>query len=523
MSIADPHLMLAFDGMEMPDWLRARLEESPPAGVTLFREWNMSSPQQVAELTASLQEANSSPLPLLIAIDQEGGQLIGLPGSTPYAGNMALGAIGDTDLAEGVAFAMGAELVAVGINVNYAPVADVVTEANNPSLGIRSFGDDPELVAAMTAAMVEGFSTAGVLTTLKHFPGSGEASVDPHYLLPLLDLDRERLDTVELVPFRAGIEAGAELLMVGHQLVPTLTGSSEVPVCGSRLAIDGFVRGDLGFDGVVISDALDMGALDQGPFQVVEIIAMMRSGTDLLLCMPDAELTERVRMAVERGHSRGLIPDETLRTSAARIEKLRGSVALAHAHPETVGMDQHHRLAADLAQRSVTLVRDDADLLPLSADDTGTILCLEPEPVNVTPADTTALYPTRLAEAVRAHRPNTTGIVYPHDPGQNDVASAVEVARRHDLILVGTVNAPPGQTVMVEALLATGKPVIAVALRTPHDLVSYPTVGTYVCAYSGHWPSLRAVASALFGDNPFVGRLPAAIPGLYRRGHGVQT
>lgn len=521
MSVADPHLMLAFDGTEVPDWLRSRLKESPTAGVTLFREWNMTSPDQVAELTASLQELNSSPLPILIAVDQEGGQLLGLSGSTEFAGNMAIGAAGDLELASEVAVAMGSELAAVGINVNYAPVADVATETDNPSLGVRSFGDDPEQVALLSGAMVGGFSRAGVLATLKHFPGSGEAGVDPHYQLPLLDLDRERLDRVELPPFRAGLAAGARLVMVGHQLVPALTGSREVPVCGSELAIDGFVRGELGFEGVVISDALDMGALDQGPAQVVEIIAMMRSGTDLLLCMPDPELRERVQVAVERGHSRGLIPDNTLKTSVARVEALRGSIRNPEPRPEVVG--GNHQLAARLAAQSITLVRNDDALVPIRPNDGLRILSLEPEPVNVTPADTTALYPPQLAAALRTSHPSVTEIVYPHDPQPNDISGVVELAASHDLIVVGTVTATTGQARMVEALLGTDTPAITVALRTPYDLATYPGSATHACTYSGHRPSLEALASALFGMLPFRGHLPAAIPGLYPRGHGIAT
>jgi beta-N-acetylhexosaminidase len=522
MSVADPHLMLAFEGTEVPVWLRRQLEESPPAGVTLFREWNMTSPDQVAELTTSLQEANSSPLPLLIAVDQEGGQLIGLPGATPFAGNLALGATGDPGLARRVGSAMGVELAAVGVNVNYAPVADVATRADNPSLGVRSFGDEPELVARLTAAVVEGLDSSGVLATLKHFPGSGEATVDPHYQLPLVELDRRRLDTVELPPFRAGIDAGAKLLMLAHQLVPALTGSDEVPIYGSEQAIDGFVRAELGFDGVVISDALDMGALDQGPAQVVEIIAMMRSGSDLLLCMPDPDLRDRVRIALERGHSRGLIPDETLKTSLARVEKLRGSLSIGEARPELVGSEDHQILASELARRSVTLVCDEG-LLPISPEETGTILCLEPEPTIVTPADTTTFYPARFAEAIGAAHLSTTGIVYPHHPEHNDITSMIDAAEGHDLVVVGTANATPGQGRLVEALLATGKPTVTVALRAPYDLAAYPGARTHLCTYSSHWPSLQALASALFGRIPFKGRLPVAIPGLHPRGHGIQT
>jgi beta-N-acetylhexosaminidase len=523
LSAADPHLMLAFDGTEVPDWLLKRLEESPPAGVTLFREWNMTSPGQVAELTWALQEANSSPLPLLIAIDQEGGQLIGLTGSTEFAGNMAIGATGDVDLATQVAVAMGRELVAVGINVNYAPVADVATRADNPSLGIRSFGEDPEQVARLTGATVTGYTSAGVHATLKHFPGSGEAAVDPHYELPRLDLDRNRLEQVELRPFQAGIAAGASLLMVAHQVVPALTGSSDVSICASEAGINGYVRSELAFDGLVISDALDMGALDQGPAQVVEIIAMMRAGTDLLLCMPDLGLQERVRMAVGRGQSRGLIADDTLKMASARIERLRSSLRAAAIRPEIVGSPDHLELAKRLAEESITLVRNDDVLIPLRAGADQRVLSLEPEPVNVTPADTTALYPPQLAAALRVRHPHVTEVVYPHRPERSDISAVVEKARDHDLIILGTVTATPGQVELFSALLQLGKPLVTVALRTPFDLAAYPSSATHVCTYGSHRPSLDALTSALFGDIPFKGHLPAAIPGLYPHGHGIET
>jgi beta-N-acetylhexosaminidase len=511
--------MLAFEGTEVPAWLRDRLQESPPAGVTLFREWNMESPTQVAELTASLQELNSSPLPLLIAIDQEGGQLIGLPGSTQFAGNMAIGASGDPDLARAVAVAMGHELAAVGINVNYAPVADVASRPDNPSLGIRSFGDDPEQVARLTAAMVAGFRDTGVLVTAKHFPGKGEAEVDPHYQLPRLDLDRTRLDAVELPPFRAAIEAGAELLMMGHYVVPALTGSEEIPISASEQGI-GFVRAELGFEGPVITDALDMGALDQGPAQVVEIITMMRGGTDLLLCMPDPALQERVRVAVERGVSRGLIPEETLARSRGRIDRTRRAVSRSKPKPWQVG---NSGLAHELAQKSVTVVRNDAGLLPLRLEPGSRLLSLEPVPTNVTPADTTALYPPLLATSLRAHHPQVTEIVYPHDPGASDIRGALATAADHDLVVIGTVTATEGQADLVNGLLASGVPVVTVALRTPYDLLRYPNAATYLCTFGSLEPTMTTLAAYLFQGTGDCGELPVAIPGLYPRGHWLDV
>jgi beta-N-acetylhexosaminidase len=519
--VADPHLMLAFEGTDVPAWLSQRLAESPPSGVTLFREWNMDSPGQTAELTARLQSLNSAELPLLIAADQEGGQLLGITGSTPFAGNMALGATGDHDLVFRVTEAMGREMRAVGVNVNYAPCADVASQAGNPSLGIRSFGDDPTTVATMTAASVEGFISAGVLPTVKHFPGKGEAMVDPHYHLPLLDLDRDRLDAVELPPFKAAFQAGARLVMIGHYVVPAITGSREIPIGATEKGMDDFLRAEMGYEGVIITDALDMGALDQGPSQVVEIIAMMRAGVDLLLCMPDPDLQERVRIALDKGFSRGLIPEATLAASRARIEALRSSLDTTEGNPDSVGSAEHQRLASELARRSVTLVRDDQGLLPLQLASDASVLSLEPRPSNVTPADTTALYQGALATALRFHHSSITEIVYPHHPEQDDITAAVDAALAHDLIVVGTVTATPGQAALVEALLATGKRVVTVALRTPFDLSFYPGARTHICTYSSHQPSMDALSAAIFGMAGFAGRLPAAIPDLYPTGHGL--
>jgi beta-N-acetylhexosaminidase len=274
---------------------------------------------------------------------------------------------------------------------------------------------------------------------------------------------------------------------------------------------------------VVITDALDMGALDQGPAQVVEIIAMMRAGTDLLLCMPDPDLQERARLALERGHARGLITDDTLKTAIARVERARSSIRPAEIRPELVGSGAHRQLAKRLAEESITLVRNDDSLVPLRPEAGQDLLCLEPEPVNVTPADTTALYPPQFASALRARHPRVTEIVYPHDPKPSDIAAVVEHAKDHDAIVLGTVTATRGQVDLADALLGLGKPLITVALRTPFDLSLYPASATHACTYGAHRPSLDALTSALFGDIPFRGHLPVAIPGLYPRGHGIET
>ncbi len=515
-TVADPHLMLAFEGMDTPGWVAQSLESGRPAGFTLFRGLNIESPCQVADLVSDLQRRNQTDCPLLIATDQEGGQLQALAGSTPFAGNMAIGATGNEGLAREVGAAIGRELRAVGINVNYAPSVDVASLPRNPSLGIRSFGSDHVAVSRLGAAIAAGMSEGGVLATAKHFPGKGEAAVDPHYELPLLDLNAERMDRVELAPFSRLFGDGIPIAMVGHYLVPALTGSATEPISVSRTGL-AEVRGRLGFGGVLISDALDMRALDQGASQVVEFMAMINAGIDLLLCTPDPSLLGRAIIALEKGHQRGLVSSATLNVSRERIERLRRSIAPAEPDPGIVGSQPHVALANRLAEDSITLVRDETQALPL--DTGGRLLVLEPEPANVTPADTTALYPPVMAEEIARFHPSVTGRIYPQEPSDSDISELTDLARRHDMIVIGTVVASAPHGKLVTALVATGKPLVAVALRTPFDILEYPTVPTYIATYSSHRPSMAALAGKLFGSQNFVGQLPVPIEDLYPLGH----
>ena len=285
-------LMVAFAGTSLPEDVRAALSADAYAGVTLFRHWNVASAGQVRELTDALQAA-ARVGPLLIATDQEGGQLNALgDGPTPFAGAMALGAAADEDLAERVGAATGRELRALGVNVNYAPVCDLATNPANPALGIRCFGDDPEAVGRLAAATVRGLQSAGVAATVKHFPGLGDAPVDTHHDLAIVGTSRDQLESRELVPFRAAIAAGARLAMAGHIAVPALTESGDVPASLSPAALRGLLRGELGFEGLTITDALDMaGARTAGDAD--PLAAALAAGEDLLLGTPVLPLIGR--------------------------------------------------------------------------------------------------------------------------------------------------------------------------------------------------------------------------------------
>ncbi|MDP9483560.1 MAG: glycoside hydrolase family 3 protein, partial [Chloroflexota bacterium] len=387
-------LMLAFSGTRLPPGMARRLGEAPAAGISLFRWENVESPGQLRELTEAIQAAarrgalrRAEPelLPLLVAADQEGGQLQGLgDGPTAFAGNMALGAAGDPNLAERVGRATGLELRAMGINVDYAPDVDVATNPANPAIGIRSLGDDPTAVAALAAALVRGLRSAGVAATAKHFPGIGDMAVDSHHALGIVGHDRARLDAVELVPFRAAIEAGVDLVMSGHVSVPALSGQANLPATLSRAVMDDLLRRTLGFRGVTISDALDMRALAQGPDQAVDVIAAVAAGVDLLLSSPDANARRRIERALLRAAARNLFPPARLATSERRIARLRRQLGRAAARADgvdlsIVGSAEHRALARELAERSITLVRGEAGMLPIRLEAGARVVAIMPK------------------------------------------------------------------------------------------------------------------------------------------------
>jgi beta-N-acetylhexosaminidase len=529
-------LMLAFNGTTVPAWLGERLAAAPAAGVTLFRAPNLRNPAQVRRLTAGLQAAAArrsaaeADLPLLIAADQEGGQLLALgDGFTPFGGPMAIGATGDAGLAERVGRAIGRELRAVGVNVNYAPVLDVASNPANPALGIRSFGDDPGAVGRLAGAWLGGLQSAGVAGVGKHFPGIGGAAVDTHLGLAVVDRSRAELDARDLRPFEASIEAGVRMVMSGHFASPALTGSRTLPATLSRRLMGDLLRDELGFDGVTITDALDMAALPQDATQAVDVVAAIRAGVDLLLATPDRRAQRRIESALCRAAEVDLFDADAVRASEARIARLRQWLTgFEEPGMEVVGCADHGAIARDLAERSLTLVRDESRLLPLRLGPDARVLAIMPAPRDLTPADTSSYLVPGLAPALRARHRGVDEIVTGHPPTEAEVAAILPRASGYDAIVVGTISATadPAQAALVNALLATGRPIVTVALRTPWDLAAYPAATTNVCTYSILPEAMTALAAALFGDGPgsgaaFPGRLPVTIEGIAARGEGL--
>jgi beta-N-acetylhexosaminidase len=440
-------LMLSFDGAEPPAGILERVRR-PVGGVVLFRALNIRDPEQVARLTDALQSTarGGGQPPVLIAADQEGGQLMALGDwSTPFPGNMAIGATGSTHLATEVGYALGRELRSLGINVEFAPVCDVNSNPRNPVVGTRSFGEDPVAVGNLAAAMVEGLQSAGVAATAKHFPGHGDTASDSHYATPILDHDLERLLEVELPPFAAAIRAGVQLIMLAHVELPAITGQAELPATLSRAVVDGLLRQRLGFRGVSISDSLDMAALAQGPANMVEAICAVAAGIDLLLLGPRYSDFDALQDVLVQATRRGLLDAQEVSSASERVLGLKRWLLENSPEPppavSTPGCAEHRALAQTVADRSITVVRDQAGALPLRLSPDQELAVVLPRLADLTPADTSSYLRHTLADHIRGYHRRTLLIEISPAPDRHEIDHVLARLATADAVVVGTINA----------------------------------------------------------------------------------
>ncbi|WP_431933926.1 glycoside hydrolase family 3 protein [Micromonospora sp. RP3T] len=363
-ALAAAVLQPGFVGTTPPPWVCRWLGEGL-GGVVLFAR-NVVDHEQVATLTANLRAERPD---VIVAIDEEAGDVTRIESArgSSRPGNFALGAVDDATLTEDVARDLGAELAAVGITLDYAPDADVNSNPANPVIGVRSFGADPELVARHTAAWVRGLQAGGVAACAKHFPGHGDTRVDSHLDLPRIGGDRARLDAVELAPFRAAVAAGVQAVMTGHLLVPAL--DEELPATLSARILGGLLREELGFNGVVVTDAVEMRAVSDRYGFAGAAVRALAAGADAI-CVGGERATEadarELRDAIVAAVVRGELPEERLAEAAKRVGQLAAWSVAARAHRSG------GRPAADgspiglAAARRAVRVTGDAGLLPLA-------------------------------------------------------------------------------------------------------------------------------------------------------------
>ncbi|MEH1168457.1 glycoside hydrolase family 3 protein [Micromonospora sp. CPCC 205539] len=522
-------------GVETP----AEVIERYHLGGVCYFSWshNLDSPRQIATLSNGLQQAAlgdhaKGRVPLLISTDQEQGTVVRMPSpAAQFPGAMALGAARSPRAARTAAEVTGRELRAVGIRQPYAPIADVNVNPGNPVIGVRSFGADPTLVGDLTAAQVTGFQdNAGVTAVAKHFPGHGDTATDSHTGLPVINHSRAEWDRIDAPPFRRAIRAGVESIMTAHIVVPALDPSGD-PATLSPTILTGVLRGELGFRGVIVTDALNMaGVRAKYGDERVPVLAL-KAGADQLLMPPDLALA---RDAVLRAVASGELTERRIDESVRRILGLKYRQGLARSPlvdvdqaVRTVGAPAHLAAVARVTDPTLTAVRNDANLLPLPRADRSVL---------VTGWDSAAFAPVATVAdgfTARGARATARPATLPSDAV---IASTAAQAAEHDLTVVlvnkawDTAVADPRATQrrLVAALLGTGKPVIVVAVRDPYDIAYLPGVTTYLATYSYTRAAMDALVRALHGELSPSGRLPVTIPTaegagtvLYPYGHGL--
>ncbi|WP_405558199.1 glycoside hydrolase family 3 protein [Streptomyces canus] len=487
-------------------------------GGIIYFTWahNTRDPHQIADLSNGIQQASLRQprgLPVLVSTDQEHGIVcrVGEP-ATLFPGAMAIGAGGARKDARALGRIAGQELRAIGIRQNYSPVADVNVNPANPVIGVRSFGSEADAVAGLVAAEVAGYQGAGVAATAKHFPGHGDTAVDSHYGFPVITHSRELWEKLDAVPFRAAIRAGIDSIMTAHIQFPALDASGD-PATLSHPILTGILRGELGYDGVVVTDSLGMeGVRTKYGDDRVPVLAL-KAGVDQLLNPPSLDIAwNAVLKAVQDGE----LTEARLDESILRILRLKARLGLfeepyvSHGGvTRTVGTPAHLAEADRIAERTTTLLVNEKRLLPLNRRTHRKLLVVGADPAS--PSGTTGPPTGVLATALTELGFTATALPTGTAPSAATVAQAVAAAQDAEAVIVGTYNITAAQKTLVEQLVATGRPVVAVAIRNPYDVAQLPAVPAYLAAYSWTDVELRAAARVIAGKAAPRGRLPVPV------------
>jgi len=543
--------------------LRHHVVDNKVGGVILFR----SQVWATAMLTNRLQEM--ARVPLLVSADLEMGPGMRLDDTMWWAPNMAVAATGDPRYARLQGEATAREARAAGINWLYAPVADVNNNPENPVINVRSYGEDPQMVASFVSAFIEGAQGAGALATAKHFPGHGDTATDSHIGLPVVDVSKERLERLELVPFRAAIASGVGAVMTAHISLPQIEPEPAAPVRAlseaersaaeflsvtesqaprvtlpatlSSKVLTGMLRDELKFKGLIVTDAMSMAGVAARYDAATSAVQAVKAGADMVLKSPDIDAAVKaIKQAVERGE----ISVERLNASAERILRVKAALGLNDRRTvdlnevdQVVSNPQFIATAQEIADRSITLVRDEKKLLPLSIDQNrGQHEATPPRLLNVTFTDEPDRAITQpFVTELRRRFPQLESVTFDLRATQEDLKRALtrlEAAKYAAVIYSvavraqsgkGNVSMPAAGLRLAEELIKRNLSLIVVSLGNPYLLAAIPKAPTYVAAYSSVPVSQRAAARALLGEIEITGKLPISIPGFYSRGHGLEV
>ena len=526
-------------------------------GIILFGG-SIADTKQTVTLIRKCQSAamkSKNGIPMFVCVDQEGGLVNRVSFGTTSSGSMGLAATGDVSLTEESADMLGQEIAALGFNMDFAPVSDVNNNPNNPIIGTRSFSDDPEMVSEYVTAFIRGLSKNNISAALKHFPGHGNVGEDSHTGLPLSELTLNELKACELIPFKAGIDAGADMIMSAHIQYPNIEKNTYIskkdgeqvylPATLSHTIMTDILREELGYDGIIITDAMDMGAITTHFDEIDAAVLAINAGVDILLCPVDVyydsetntipSVNTYMKKLVARVKA-GDIKESELDDSVARILKLKirkgimdDTLSLSKKKQiskakAVVGSSEHHTREWEIAQMGLTLLKNEGNILPLNGKDGKSTLILIPSEYR-RPAVDYALY--RLEKEGLADPSSVTVICYSGLAPDNK--NVLKAAKEADRVLVLSQSASVNELIsnVIEQVHKTkGHRVALLSLGLPYDVACYEDVDAAVCAYNysgsahdaeGNGPFNMNVAVALcsaFGQCVPQGHLPVNIPKL---------
>jgi beta-N-acetylhexosaminidase len=490
-------------------------------------------PVAVAALLNRMQKL--AKVPLLITADLEGGPGYQFRGATRIPRAMALGASANEDLAYQAGKLTALEGRAMGIHVNFYPVVDVNNNPRNPIINIRSFGEAVAAVSRLGQAYIRGAQENGQLATAKHFPGHGDTSQDSHLELAVIDVSRERMNQVELPPFKAAIAAGVGAVMTAHVYIPQFEPEKGLPATLSKAALTDLLTKELGFKGLIFTDAMDMRGVAAHFSPEDATLRAVKAGADIILFPVDVEKSfNAIRGAVQSGE----IALSRIEASARRVLEAKAKLGLHQTRlvdltqlEAIVGNAEHQRLARTMIERGLTLVRDETKALPLRLDENQRVLYLnlmdsrsgwrEGQPGNAF-----------RAELVKRHK-NTIDVQVDDVTTRETLDVIKKLAAVCDVVITtgfirvaaykGSIDLSDGQVDLLKTLSKSGKPFVFALFGSPYLLSFVPELPTYILSYEYYPEAERAALRAILGEVPFVGKLPISLPGLYPIGHGLTT
>jgi len=483
---------------------------------------------ETAHLNNTLQEIAKTPL--LMASDLERGLGNQIDGAVLFPPAMSLGAADSKELAYNMGKITAREARAIGIHMTYAPVVDVNINPDNPIINVRSFGEDPEQVARLAVAFIKGCQENGLITTAKHFPGHGDTAEDSHLVLPTIEGGRNRLDKVELFPYRKAVQSGVQAIMVSHLRLPALDPTPNMPASLSSPIITELLREDMGFKGLLVTDAMDMQAVTKLYSSEEAALMAVKAGIDMVLLPPKPrEVIDKLVRAVKDGD----ISESRIDVSVKRILETKARLGLHKRRlvdlevlDEKIATSAHRRQAEIALENSMTLVKNAGDLIPLPLEGKKlAVLSLS--------SDRGGYYAGRtFVEEIMARVPGTFTFYAEATTGIEYLESVLEDTADADICVVGLFSRLRGykgsigleekHVDLIRQIILSDKKVVVISFSSPYFLGQFPGVDAYLCAYRYSSEAQVAAVQALFGEIAIQGRLPVSIPHLYPLGHGIK-